>query len=194
MGLRNAERAFYARLSRIAFRFAFAPNMDLQDLGNLAQAVGAATVVGGTVFALAQFFEYKRQRQDAAIAEVMHSFIGPELSRAITRLLRMPDGVSGEQLRMEGFETEYAGVLVCMTFETLGMLVHKRIVPFPIVNELAGGITVVMWRKLGPWLVHTREKQQQPSWAEWFEWLARQCAKWKDEERPAYIKYADWVP
>ena len=37
--------------------------MNLQDLANLAQAVGAATVVGGTVFALVQFFEYKKQRQ-----------------------------------------------------------------------------------------------------------------------------------
>lgn len=168
--------------------------MNLQDIGNLAQAIGAATVVGGTVFALAQFFEYKRQRQDAAIASVMHSFIGPELSRAVTLLLRMPDGVSVEQLREEGFEAEYAGVLVCMTFETLGMLVHKQIVPFPIVCELAGGISVTMWRKLGPWLLQIRTEQQQPSWAEWFEWLARQCEKAKDEERPAYIKYADWIP
>ena len=167
--------------------------MNLQDIGNLAQAVGAATVVGGTIFALAQFFEYKRQRRDAAIAEVMRSFIGPEFARAITILLRMPDGVSVERLREDG-EAEYAGVIVCMTYETLGMLVHKRIVPFDLVVELTGGIVVVMWRKLGPWLITLRDEQHQPSWAEWFEWLARQCEKWKDEQRPAYIAHADWMP
>ncbi len=168
--------------------------MNLQDLGNLAQAVGAATVVGGTIFALVQFFEYKRQRQDAAIAEVMRTFIGAELARALTILMAMPDGVSVERLRAEGFEAEYAGVLVCTTFETLGVLVYKRIVPFRLVVELAGGIIVVMWRKLGPWLIHTRELQQQPSWAEWFDWLAQQCERHKDEHTPAYIRHADWIP
>ena len=34
--------------------------MELHELADLAQAVGAATVVGGTIFALIQFFEYKK--------------------------------------------------------------------------------------------------------------------------------------
>ncbi|UHQ18765.1 hypothetical protein LVB87_11290 [Lysobacter sp. KIS68-7] len=168
--------------------------MTLQDLGNIAQAVGAATVVGGAIFALIQFLEYKRQRQEAVAAEVMRTFIGAELARALTILRGMPDAVSAERLRDEGFEAEYAAVLVCTTFETLGVLVFRRIAPFPLVVELAGGIIVVMWRKLGPWLIQIREEQKQPSWAEWFEWLARQCEQWKDEDRPAYIKHADWKP
>ena len=168
--------------------------MDLQDLANIAQAVGAATVVIGGLFALFQFNEYKRQRHDAAAAEVMHAFIGPDLMRALTVLRVMPDAVSAERLREGGFEAEYSAVVVCMTFEVLGVLVYKRIAPFPLVVELAGGIIVVMWRKLGPWLEQVRVEQQQPSWAEWFEWLAKQCAQYKDEERPAYRKYADWTP
>ncbi|HKN78820.1 MAG TPA: hypothetical protein VJW16_06605 [Lysobacter sp.] len=168
--------------------------MNLQDLGNIAQAVGAATVVAGAIFALVQFIEYKKQRQDAVAAEVMRTFIGAELARALTILRGMPDAVSAERLRDEGFEAEYAAVLVCTTFETLGVLVYRRIAPFPLVVELAGGIVVVMWRKLGPWLIQIREEQRQPSWAEWFEWLARQCERWKDEDKPAYIKYANWVP
>ena len=171
------------------------PPMDLQDLGNVAQAVGAATVVGGTIFALVQFFEYKRQRQDAAIAEVMRTFIGAELARAMTILMAMPDGVSVEKLREHGFEAEYAGVLGAHdVLRDVGIRTDKRIVPFALVVELGGGIIVVMWRKLGPWLIHIRELQQQPSWAEWFEWLARQCAQYKDERTPAYVRHADWMP
>lgn len=168
--------------------------MTLQDLGNLAQAVGAITVVVGALFALVQFVEYKRQRRDAVAAEVMHTFIGPEFARALTVLRGLPDAVSAERLRQAGFEAEYSAVMVCLTFEVLGVLVYKRIAPFPLVVELSGGIVVVMWRKLGPWLIQIREEQRQPSWAEWFEWLARQCEKHKDEDRPAYIKHADWMP
>jgi hypothetical protein len=168
--------------------------MDLQDIGNIAQAVGAATVVGGTIFGLVQFFEYKQQRQEAVAAEVMRTFIGAEFAHALTILRGMPDAVSAERLREGGLEAEYAAVVVCMTFETLGVLVYKRIAPFPLVVDLSGGIVVVMWRKLGPWLVQIREEQKQPSWAEWFEWLAMQCERHKDEGAPAYVKHVDWMP
>jgi hypothetical protein len=168
--------------------------MELHDLADLAQAVGAATVVGGTIFALVQYFEYKKQRQDMVASEVMRTFIGPELAHALTVLRRYPDAVSPEKLREGGFEAEYAAVLVCMTFETLGVLVYRRIAPFHFVVELAGGIVVVMWRKLGPWLVQIRIEQRQPSWAEWFEWLAQQCERHKDEAMPAYRKHAEWKP
>jgi len=168
--------------------------MNLTDFADLAQIVGAATVVGGTIFGLVQFFEYKKQRQEAVAGEVMRTFIGPELSRALTILRGMPDGVSAEQLRQEGFEAENAAVLVCMTFETLGVLVYRRIAPFQLVVELAGGIIVVMWRKLGPWLERIRIEQRQPSWAEWFEWLAQQCERYKDEAMPAYRKHVHWMP
>lgn len=168
--------------------------MDLHALADLAQVVGAATLVGGTIFGLVQFFEYKRQREEAVAGEVMRTFIGPELARALTILRGFPDAVSAERLREGGFEAENAAVLVCMTFETLGVLVYRRIAPFHLVVELAGGIVVVMWRKLGPWLEQIRVEQQQPSWAEWFEWLAQQCALYKDEVMPAYRKHVDWVP
>lgn len=80
------------------------------------------------------------------------------------------------------------------TFETLGLLVFKRIAPFELVVELAGGIVTVLWHKLGPWLEQIRIEQAQPSWAEWFQWLARQCERRKAQSAPAHERYADWVP
>jgi hypothetical protein len=124
----------------------------------------------------------------------MHTFINAEFARALTVLRGLPDGASVEEVRKGGFEAEYAAVVVCMTFETLGMMAFRRVAPFPLVVELTGGIVVVMWRKLRPWLEAVREEQCQPSWAEWFEWLAIQCERYKDEVRPAHVKHADWKP
>jgi len=53
---------------------------------------------------------------------------------------------------------------------------------------------VVMWHKLGPWLTQIRIEQSQPSWAEWFQWLAQQCERHKDQREPAYLKHVDWIP
>jgi hypothetical protein len=168
--------------------------VNLHTLVDLAQLAGTVVLVAGALFGLVQFFEYKKQRAEAVAGEVMHTFLSAELARALTILRSLPDAVSAERLREEGFEAEYAAVLVSTTFETLGVLVYRRIAPFPLVVELAGGIIVVMWRKLGPWMQQIRIEQSQPSWAEWFEWLAHQCERHKDEVTPAYIKHAGWSP
>jgi hypothetical protein len=170
------------------------PAITLEMLANLSQIVGTVTLVSGAVFGLVQLAEHRRQRRDAVAADVMRTFLGPELSDAIARIRGLPDGVSAEQLRASGPETERAAVLINMSFETLGLMVYQRIAPFELVLSLAGGITVVLWRKLGPWMQQVRIEQAQPSWAEWFEWLAIQCEKRKQATPPAHVAHRDWTP
>jgi hypothetical protein len=146
------------------------------------------------VFGLIQLSELKKQRRDAVAGELMRSFMDAEVANAITLIRGLPDGVSSDELRRSGAEVERAAVLVCTTFETMGLLVFQRIAPFGLVVELAGGIIVVMWHKLGPWLDRVRVEQHQPSWAEWFQWLAQQCEKQKHGRTPAYVRHDDWMP
>jgi len=168
--------------------------MDLETLTNLSQIAGAITIVVGTIFALIQLSEYRKQRRDAVAGELMRAFMNAEFANAIARIRALPDGVSAEELRRQGPEAEHAAVLISTTFETMGLLVFERIAPFWLVLELTGGIIVVMWRKLGPWMMQVRAEQQQPSWAEWFQWLAQQCEQHKHAREPAYLKHSDWSP
>ena len=168
--------------------------MTLETLADISQIAGAITIVGGTIFGLIQLSEYRKQRRDAVAAELMRAFMSPELANALALIRELPDGVSAEELRARGPETERAAVLINTTFETMGLLVFERIAPFRLVLELAGGIIVVMWHKLGPWMVQVRAEQGQPSWAEWFQWLAQQCERRKNPGEPAYTKHDSWVP
>jgi len=168
--------------------------MDLETLANISQIAGATTIVGGTIFGLIQLSEYRKQRRDAVAAELMRAFMNAEFANALALIRALPDGVSAEELRSHGPETERAAILINTTFETMGLLVFERIAPFKLVLELAGGIIVVMWHKLGPWMMQIRIEQQQPSWAEWFQWLAQQCERHKNAREPAYLKHSNWVP
>jgi hypothetical protein len=168
--------------------------MNLETLASLSQIVGTVTIVGGTVFGLIQLWELKKQRRNAVAGDLMRTFMDADLAQAITLIRALPDGVSAEELRSAGPETERAAVLICTTFETMGLLVYQRIAPFSLVMELAGGITVVMWHKLGPWLTQIRKEQSQPSWAEWFQWLAQQCERHKNPGAPAYVLHDNWTP
>jgi hypothetical protein len=52
---------------------------------------------------------------------------------------------------------------------------------------------VVLWRKLDAWIGTVRAEQSQPSWAEWFQWLAEIVQSRKNEARPAYIAHRGWT-
>lgn len=168
--------------------------MNIETVSSLSQIVSAATIVGGTVFGLIQLSEFRKQRRDSVAAELMRTFMAADLAAAISIIRGLPDGVSAEELRSAGPEVERAAILICTTFETMGLLVFERIAPFRLVVELAGGIIVVMWRKLGPWLNQIRLEQAQPSWAEWFQWLAQQCELHKSRRMPAYTQHLHWLP
>ena len=168
--------------------------MDLETVSSFSQIAGALTIVGGTIFGLIQLSELKKQRRDLIAGELMRTFMDADLASALTTIKSLPDGVSAEELRQAGPEAERAAVLVCTRFETMGLLVFEHIAPFALVVELAGGIIVVMWRKVGPWLEHIRAEQSQPSWAEWFQWLAQQCEAAKLETVPAHRRKVNWTP
>lgn len=169
---------------------------DLATLANIAEILGALTIVGGAVFAVVQIREFRAQRRQAVAVELIRSFHDPQLAHAVNLIRELPDGVLAEELRSKGPEYERAAVMVSTTYETIAFLVFKRMTPFSMVSELTGGLAVVMWRKLARWMDTVRQEQAQPSWAEWFQWLAEQLVRdsKQKEAHPAYEKFADWRP
>jgi hypothetical protein len=166
----------------------------LQELANYAEIIGTLIVIGGIAFGLFQLFEIRKQRRDIVAGELMRTFYNVELADAVALIRTLPDHCPPAELRQRGAQYERAAIIVSTTFETMGLLVFKRIADYETVQQLAGGLVVVVWRKLDAWLAQVRTEQVQPSWAEWFQWLAEQSAARKDESRPAYIEYKDWNP
>ena len=168
--------------------------MNLSELANLAEILGAITIVTGLIFGLYQLAEFRRQRRNFIASDLMKTFYSPELSHAVTLIRTLPDAASAEELRALGPKAEEAAVQLSTIFETMGVLVYKRIAPYELVEELAGGMISVMYRKLAVWLEVVRHEQNQPSWAEWFQWLAERLVVSKITVEPAYIRFRKWQP
>lgn len=166
--------------------------MTIEMLANIAEIAGGIMIVGGALFGLVQLRELKQQRVTAVTSDLMQTFYSTDLSHAVSMMHELPDGVSAEELRSLGPEYERAAVLICTNFETMGLLVFEKIASYRTVQHLAGGMITSMWRKLSVWTVELRNEQEQPSWAEWFQWLAERMAQTKNEAAPAYEKHRDW--
>jgi hypothetical protein len=80
--------------------------MTLQLIVDICQVIAALTVVGGTVFALLQLREFKRQRQEAVALDLMRAFMGAEFAQAMAIVTGLPYDLSAEDLHRAGPEAE----------------------------------------------------------------------------------------
>ena len=168
--------------------------LSLATLANLAEIIDACSILTGLVFGLFQIRQYRAQQRDAVAINLAQTFYNRDLARALTVMQNIPDGIRLEELRNLGVEYETAALTVCTSFETMGLLVFKRIAPLDLVLDLAGGIVSVMCHKLRPWMNDLRAEQGQPSWGEWFEWLGDRALELKEVKEPAHIEHKSWKP
>jgi hypothetical protein len=124
----------------------------------------------------------------------MRSFYDSDLAEAVALLQPLPDGLPVGELRALGPSYQTAILKVAMTFETMGLLVYRRVAPLDLSLELAGGLVQVMWRKLERSIRDVREDQSHQAYGEWFEWFAMMAARHKPDGEPAHLRGADWKP
>ncbi len=164
-------------------------DLSLPTIANIAEIIGAGSIITGLAFGWFQIRHFRAQQRDAVAINLMQTFYSDDLAQAMALLQPVPDGVRLDELRSMGDEYVKAAITITTSFETMGLLVFKGIATMDLVLDLAGGIVTTMYRKLGAWQNDMRETQQQPSWGEWFEWLGNQAQKVKDSEDPAHVRH-----
>lgn len=167
--------------------------MDLNTLSNLAEVIGAGIVLGSVAFAFVQLAQFRRQRYDMVAIELARSFQTPEFARAVRLVLSLPNGVTAEKMR-EDSEYEEAAMLVSLTLEAVGIMVHRRVISLDMVWELMGGMVLASWEKMHVWVGQQREEQGGAKFDEWLQWLCDQMKRSQQGGDPAYVKYRDWTP
>ncbi len=170
--------------------------MDLNTLANLAEILGVIIVIVGFAFAIIQLLHFRRERQDRAAIELARSFETPEFAHALRMVLSLPAGIRADQLRARGDEYEDAAMLVSLTLESVGIMVHRRIVSFDMVWELMGGVVQSAWDRLRDWAFAIRRDESQDKFDEWIQWLAAQMDRYSAQtgSEPAYRAHDDWRP
>ena len=170
--------------------------MDLNTAANLAEVLGALIVLGGVAFAILQLQQFRVQRRAQATLEVVRLFQTAEFVRALRIVLNMPKDMTIGQCNNCPTDFEDAAMLVSLTLESVGLMMHRRMVSQDVIWELMGGVTLEAWQRLRTWSIAIRQRSGRQKFNEWAQWLAerleqhsRQCCT-----EPAYEKYADWKP
>jgi hypothetical protein len=152
--------------------------------------------VGGVAFAVLQIRHFQRQRLEAAAMELIRAWQSPDFTQAFRVVQSLPDGMSACALRAHAPDTETCATLIGSTFESIGVMVYRRIVPLALVNELLGGAAVHLFHKLEPWILEQRAEQSRDNVYEWFQWLTERLEdlpEFKTRE-PAHVAERSWKP
>lgn len=168
--------------------------MDLSTLANLAEVIGVIIVIGGFAFAILQLHQYRQRRRDMAAIELARSFQNPEFAHALRLVLSLPDGITSDKLAEMDPQYENAAMLVSLTLESVGIIVHRRIASLEMVWELMGGVVLTAWEKIHVWAGEHRVAQEREKFDEWIEWLCDRMREHMIQSEPAHLKYRDWQP
>jgi hypothetical protein len=170
-------------------------DVDLQTAANIAEVLGVVIVLVGSAFAIIQLMHLRQQRRDMAAIELARSFQSPEFGQALRLLLSLPPGLTGEELEEHGEAFLDAAMLVSLTVESVGIMVHRGVVEFDMVWGLMGGLVLGAWERVEGWAIEVRQEQGREKFDEWFQWLAdrmRECEA--AGEAPAFQRLENWRP
>ena len=133
------------------------------------RACGTAALL----FAAAQVSFYRRRRRRDAMLELVRSFQSPTFSRALRRVVELPDNASAAEIQqIMGTEGKDLLVHLAATWETIGVLLFHGELTLDIIDDFFSGPILISWRRLLPYTTDQRQRYQRDTWWEWFQWLA----------------------
>lgn len=167
---------------------------DLSRLANMAEILGALVVIGGLIFAVMQMRNFRQQRRELAAIELFRFFGNADFNAAYEKVLKLPEGLSNEEIEVRYPGMEHCAMLICTTMENIGVMTFRRIVPFHVVDNLIGSSTVILWHKLDRWVHDLRKELDSPYAFEWFQWLAERLDELSVDGDPAFTAHKEWKP
>ena len=167
--------------------------MSLSDIANLVEIIGILAIVFGIAFGALQLRQHQKQSRDMAILELARSFEDPEFTEAYMLITSLDVGIGDKDLQSKGPEYVASAMRVGWKFETVGMLIHNRVVPMDAMADLVGGFSLKMWSILSVWAEEIRVKNRQPEFLEWYQWLVERLQERGESTRePAYEANQSW--
>ena len=173
-------------------RYGYKTLDQLTTFASIAEIFSAVTIVIGGIFAAFQFAEYRKRRRYQVAAELCRKFSDPDLGRAIALINRLPDNLNAEQMRALGQEHEESALIIAQSFETMGLLVFQKQASFSMIQQLTGGLLLMMYGKLKTWFETVRVESGNARFAEWMQWLAERIQEEEQNMVPAFIAHSNW--
>ena len=158
------------------------------------QLLSTSAIVIAGIVAVVQLQLLRKQRSREAAVQLIHSLQTPAFLEALDIAFGLPAGLSKAQLEERLGDKMKSVLLLFGTFESLGILVHRRQVKIDLVEDFFSGVIIFCWEKFGRYIEEMRVISGRETYYEWTQWLAEQLKKRESKTPaiPAHIAHKDW--
>jgi hypothetical protein len=165
----------------------------MAELTTALNILSTFALIAALAFTGLQVRTANRVRAEQAALSIVHAIQTDEWARNLNILTRIPPGVTAAQIDTLGPEIKEAVEQYGMRLETIGYMVFRGFVSLETMEQLLGGITVIVWLRIKPWVEQDRVLTSSPRQYEWFQWLAERFEDRQTRERlPAFVRHAHW--
>jgi len=164
------------------------------DLAVTLNILSTVTLVGALIFAGLQVRAANRTRAEQAALAIIGAVQSEAWTHSLRVLVRLPAGVTADEIDAMGAPVTDAIAEHGVRLETVGYMVFRGLVSLDTVDEMIGGITLVMWSRIKPWVERDRLRTTSPRQYEWFQWLCERLDERQGtrEPEPAFVRHSRW--
>lgn len=164
------------------------------DLGSVLNLVSTVAIVGALVFTALQVRAANNARRDQAAVVIIQTTQDSNWTAALSLVCSLPENATAEYVREKGEAMERALFELSIRLEPIGYMIFCGITTLKAVDDLIGGVTMVIWSRVKAWTLEYRKSTDNPKFNEWIEWLADRISERRQglPPEPAPQRYRDW--
>ena len=164
------------------------------DLASVLNLVSTVAIVGALVFTALQVRAASNARRDQGALVIIQTTQNSEWTEALNLVSTLPENATAEYVREQGEPMERALFELSIRLEPVGYMIFCRIITLKAVDDLIGGVAMVIWSRAKGWTEEYRKSTNNPKFNEWIEWLADRIAERRKglQPEPAPRQYRDW--
>jgi hypothetical protein len=160
--------------------------VDILLLQTVSIAIASASVVAGVVYYALQLRHQGRMRQTDLVMRLYSTYDSLEFLEAWNRIFFTENGDYDAFLKKLGGKRHTVS-FVCMFYEEVGVLLHKKLIDIDLVDELLGDSIQLTWEKLKNMLEEARKRYRPEAYVH-FEYLYNEMKKREQKLQQSTVK------
>ena len=149
------------------------------EISSISAVVAAVGVIVGVTLAYLEVRTLARQRQTDLVMRLYSTFGSKEFLQARRAVMDLKFVDYSDYVKKYGRFGRFEAVSeVCMFFEGIGVLLHRKLIDISLIDDLFSPISIkIIWEKMKPVVEGWRNQFNEPRTLEWFENLYNELQK-----------------
>ena len=148
------------------------------DIPSISAVVAAVGVLVGVTLAYLEVRTLAKQRQTDLVMRLYSTFGSKDFLEARRKVMDLKFEDYSDYVKKYGRFGRFEAVSeVCMFFEGIGVLLHRKLIDIGLVDDLFSSLVKMTWEKMKPLAEATRKKLNRPQMGEYFEYLYNEIRK-----------------